>query len=430
MKSEIVKEEGPCRVIVSVEAGAEEIVPIRKRVRGEYAKRVRLPGFRPGKVPPARIQALYGKEIEQSSNQEIVNLFVDAAAKAAKDKGRDLARVVDLKDFKAEEAAATGTVVCDLEPAVALPDEAKWHVRKVDAEVTDEMLEARLADVRKMAASFRNAEGEDDAAEDDLAEVSFTSDLPKEGLSDAAARYAEDAGYWMQLRTDAFIPGLAEALRGKKPGEAFAFEAAFPADFRVADLAGKTVRYDLTLKTLRKYVPADDAAVVSRFNAKSMDEVRQNVKESLALTRQYEEGQRALNDLIAAIDASVSFDLPQTVLDRWTYDELASDQSNPLERFKDDPEGLRKDPAYAEAQKRAATRLRRHYTLLAAAKARDLKLSAQEADGAIATLAERLRMPAKEVVRRLRNNGRLEQVLEDALCQKVLNALVPACAVL
>ena len=64
------------------------------------------------------------------------------------------------------------------------------------------------------------------------------------------------------------------------------------------------------------------------------------------------------------------------------------------------------------------------------AKARDIKLTGEEADGAIAALADRLRMPPKEVVRRLRDNGRLSQVLEDTLCQKVLNALVPVCAVL
>ena len=161
-----------------------------------------------------------------------------------------------------------------------------------------------------------------------------------------------------------------------------------------------------------------------------MDEVRQNVKDSLGVQRQYEEGQRALNDLVNAIDASVSFELPASVLDRWTYDELYSDATNPLERFKDDPEGLRKDPVYAQAQERATKRLRRNYTLLAVAKARNIKLSGEEMDGALNALADRLRMPVKEVVRRLRENGRLNQVIEDTLCQKVLNELVSVCAVL
>ena len=431
MKTEIVKEEGPCRVVVATELTAEDVAPIRKKVNTLFAKRVRLPGFRPGKAPMARIEALYGKDIQQSVNQEILDAAVTDTKKTLEQQGRELARVVDVKDFKAEPGqGASLTAVLDLDPRFDLPEEAKWQVKKVDAEVTDEMLESRLADVRKMAASFRNAEGEETAAEDDLAEISFTSDLAKDGLSDAAARYVSDEGYWLQLRTDAFIPGLAEALRGKKVNDAFALDVTYPADFRVADLSGKAVHYDVTLKTLRKYVPADDAAVVARFNAKDMDEVRQNVKDSLGVTRQYEEGQRALNDLVNAIDASVSFDLPQSVLDRWTYDELYSDASNPLERFKDDPDGLRKDPVYAQAQERAAKRLRRNYTLLAVAKARDIKLTGEEADGAIAALADRLRMPPKEVVRRLRDNGRLSQVLEDTLCQKVLNALVPVCAVL
>lgn len=431
MKTEIVKEDGPCRVTVSTEVTAEEVAAIRKRVNATFAKRVRLPGFRPGKAPMARIEALYGKDIQQTVNQEIIDAVISDTQKFLDEQGREMARVVDLKDFQAEPGqAATLTATLDLSPRFDLPEETKWQVKKVDAEVTDEMLEARLADVRKMAASFRNAEGEETAAEDDLAEISFTSNLSKDGLSEVAARYVSDEGYWLQLHSDTFIPGLAEALRGKKVNDAFALDVTYPADFRVEDLANKAVHYDITLKTLRKYVPADDAAVVARFNAKDMDEVRQNVKDSLGVQRQYEEGQRALNDLINAIDASVSFELPESVVDRWTYDELYSDATNPLERFKDDPEGLRKDPVYAQAQERATKRLRRNYTLLAVAKARDIKLTGEEMDGTLNSLADRLRMPVRELVRRLRENGRLNQVIEDSLCQKVLNELVPVCAVL
>ena len=186
MKTEIVKEDGPCRVTVSTEVTAEEVAAIRKRVNATFAKRVRLPGFRPGKVPMARIEALYGKDIQQAVNQEIIDAVVSDSQKFLDEQGREMARVVELKDFKAEPGqAATLTAILDLAPRFDLPEEAKWQVKKVDAEVSDEMLEARLADVRKMAASFRNAEGEETAAEEDLAEISFTSNLSKDSATRA-----------------------------------------------------------------------------------------------------------------------------------------------------------------------------------------------------------------------------------------------------
>ena len=86
-----------------------------------------------------------------------------------------------------------------------------------------------------------------------------------------------DEEYWVQIREDAFIPELSSALRGKKIGETVEHSATYADDFRVTDLAGKTVKYTITIKSMRKMRPATDEGMLARFGVKDMDELRANL---------------------------------------------------------------------------------------------------------------------------------------------------------
>lgn len=426
MKTEVQKV-GACRVKLSVEATAEEIDPIYKGVRSAFTAQVKLPGFRPGKAPWERIEKLYGKGIQDEVNKRVVRKLMEAREEA---KVR-IAALVDVEQLKsAKGEGASATFVIDVEPEFKTPDTKKWQVKKIDDTVTDEEVQTRLNEVRRMAASFREATADDIATADDLVAIAFSSDLDKETLSDAAKHYAADDEYWVQLREDAFIPGLKDALTGKKLGETVEFSAQYAKDFRLTDLAGKDVKYTVTLKSMRKLTPADDAAVVARFGVKDMDELKGSVTENLKASKKYAEEQRASKELCEAIEASVKFDLPERVLDERIYDELSMDPSKPLETFKGDAEALKKSDVYKAAADRAAKTLRRTYVLLRLAEEREIKLTSEEMEAALDRLSQATGLKRPELMRRLVDNGRMDEFMERELASKMLGELLKECATL
>ena len=428
MKTEVQKVSA-CRVKVIVEATAEEIDPIYKGVRAAFTSQVKLPGFRPGKAPWERIEKLYSKNIQDELNQRVLGKLAEATRN--NDEIGHIAAVVDIVDVKhAKTEGASAGFVIDVEPTFTLPEIASIQVKKVDETISDEEFEERIADVRKMASSFRECTAEDVATEDDLVAIAFTSDLNKDELADSAKHYAADEEYWVQLREDAFIPGLKDTLLGKKLGEEAELTATYPADYRVTDIAGKTVNYKITLKTMRKQVAADDETLLKRFGAKDMDDFREQLRSNLEQSKRYTESQRASQDLCAAIENAVSFDLPERPLERAIYDELSMDPAKPLENFKGTEEELKAADFYAAATDRATKLLRRAYVLLQFARERGVKLEASDIDQALDNLARNVGIKKNELARRLQDNGRMDDFLDRELATKMLTQLLDECAVL
>ncbi|MDO5462351.1 MAG: trigger factor [bacterium] len=416
-----------CRANVTVEATAEEIDPIFKSVRASFTKQVKLPGFRPGKAPWAAIEKQYGDAIKEETAKQVTRKLMDAVQEAK----LKVATVVTIEDYKAEPGAgASAKIVLDLEPEFDLPEVSTWNVKKMETEISDDEVTAKIAEVRQMMSTFAEATADDVASEEDILAIDFTSDLNPEGLSDAAKRYVSDTNYWTQIREDAFIPGLKAALTGKKLGETVEFASTFPEDYAIPEVAGKTVNYKVTLSTLRKLKPATDEELVSRHEVKSMDELRDMAKKFLGDTKKAQEAARVKAEINNAIAAWATFELPERILDERIYDVLATDNTKPLETFKNDHEGLLKSDVYANAKKQATDRLHVTYTLEKLADAREVKLSNEEFEGALDRLASHVGMDKKKLVQRLLDNGRMNDFLSQERSDKMLSLLVDECAVL
>ncbi len=426
MKTDIQKV-GSCRIKFSVEAPVEVIDPIYKAVPKEYVAQAKLPGFRPGKAPLDQVKKLYGKAIQDTINQRVTATLYKAHEEAK----IDVEALVDVEGLRSGVGqGASATFILDVAPEFKLPDLKKWQVKKMDNSVSETEIQERMASIRRMAASFREATADDIATADDLLAISFTSDIAPDSVSSAAKHYIADDEYWVQLREDAFIPGLKDVLLGKKVGDKVVLKATYPKDFKVEELKGKKVTYDITVKSMRKLEPADDAAVIARFQVKSLDELTERAIESLKASKTYEEEQRALNALCEQIDKSLKFDLPERPLDSRIYDELMADPAKPLETFANDVEALKKSEAYKQASARAVAALRRSYALAALAKERNIKLTNEEVGVAINSLANSAGLQPQELTKRLIRNERMSGFLAHTLETKVLRELLKECAVL
>ncbi len=421
---------GPCRVKLTIEAPAEAIDPIFKNIRAAYTKETRLPGFRPGKAPWERIRQLYGESIDRRVNDEAIQALLKAAGEQLK---REVYCAVNVENLRAEpRKGASATLTLDLEPTVETPDPAAWKVAKPAAEVTDAELDGQMEQARKQGVTFRDAAEGDVAAEGDLLGFAFASDLDPAAEPETVKPFLSSEEYWTQVSPgdDHFLPGLGAALLGKKLGETATLDVAFPEDFHVKALAGRTVHYTLTPKSMRKATHLEGEALAKHYGLPDLDALRARIRENLAAAKAAQARSAAAQALREKIDGTLAFDLPEARLDRETYEYLAMDPEKPLEQFRGKPDELRQSPAYAKAKDEATKALRRRYALLKLADARGRKLSEKEFNDALDALAGRVGKGRRETLDVLVRNGRLGDFSETELVNRLFADLIDECAVL
>lgn len=210
---------------------------------GDAANRVRLPGFRPGKVPLKEVRRRYGQAVRAEVAGELMqSSFVDAVRQEElAPAGQPNLEVVKMDPGADFEFTATFEVF----PAVEVVDLGKLAVKRPEGEISDADLDdmvERLRDQHKEWVPVTRA-----AADGDQVTVDFEGRLDGEvfeGGKAEDARFVVGAGQMIEA-FDAGIRGLAADQSGE-------FDATFPDDYRAENLAGKTVTFAVTVKSVEE----------------------------------------------------------------------------------------------------------------------------------------------------------------------------------
>lgn len=208
---------------------------------GDAANRVRLPGFRPGKVPMKEVRRRYGKAVRAEVAGELMqSSFVDAVRQEdLAPAGQPNLEVVKMEPGNDFEFTATFEVF----PSVELADLGRVTIKRPEAEITesdvDDMVE-RLRDQRK-----EWQEVERGAQEGDRVTLDFEGRLDGEVFEGG---HAEDAAF--VVGAGQMIEDFDAGVRGLEAGDSGEFEATFPEDYRAEHLAGKTVTFSVQVKSV------------------------------------------------------------------------------------------------------------------------------------------------------------------------------------
>ncbi len=416
-----------CRVKLAIHAEAADIKDACSGVKQAFQKEAKVPGFRPGKAPWPMIEKMYGDSYKKELDQRVLQVCYSKALKSI-EPALDVCDVVDVKDLDVTPGQGmTCTVLIDLNPEVKAPDLKKMNVKAAEAAVADEAVEERITHLRGMVAGYENASDDDTVTENDLLAIAFTSDVPPEEVDEDARHWVKDDEYWVQLREDAFIPELREALVGKKKNVEIKHKVKYPADFHVKALAGKTVNYLITIKHFRKQKPATDEVLIQRMGVADMTELQAKIRENLMQTAEAAEESRITNEIVDYLIGAVSFDLPETALGTAVRDEVQRMLGNLRDVSEDELKQHEKEIIDA-AKKAAERRVRLRYLAQAVAKAEEIKLSKEEIDAALTKTAQAVKLSVPETLRRLQDNDRLDEFLTDELVAKVLKILRDRCA--
>jgi len=241
-----------------------------ERIQGEVDKRLqgiarsaRLPGFRPGKAPTKVLRQRYGNQIEIEVFGELVQ---SSFAEAVQEHALRLAGTPSIQPEIDQAARSFGfTATFEVLPQVELASLAGQVVKRPVAQLTDEDLVLMIERLREQRKTWVEAQRPSQAG--DRLTISYTGTLDGEPFDGGSA-----SGTTVELGTGRMIPGFEDGLVGASAGETRTLDLRFPESYQRADLAGRPVRFEVTVDAVSEpLLPEVDEAFARTFGVADGD---------------------------------------------------------------------------------------------------------------------------------------------------------------
>jgi trigger factor len=363
----------------------------------EIKDKVRINGFRPGKVPVAHLRRLYGK----SAMAEVIDAAVrEATASIVADHGLKLAMEPkitlptaenEVTELIAGKADLAYSVAMEILPKIELADFKSIELEKLVAEVTDAEVAKALDRIAEQNRPFVARSAGGTAQTGDKVTVSFTGTIdgaPFEGGS------GEDIA--VVIGSASFIPGFEEQLIGIAAGESRTITSTFPATYPSKMVAGKEAVFEVTAKSVEApgVVAAGDELAKS-LGMESLQVLEDALKDRLTREHAMATRQKVKRALLDALDERHKFELPPTLVEE-EFDNVWRTVLGDLEgqgrSFAD--EGTTEEAARAEYRRIAERRVRLGLVIAEIGANNDIKVTDEEMSRA---LVERARQfPGQE----------------------------------
>jgi trigger factor len=296
-----------CKRSIEIEIPLEEVERARERVTNSIKERVRLPGFRPGKAPINIIKSRFEGEIRN----EVLELLLPQAFRDRVQK--DELKVVgtpDITDLKFEPGQPIRFKAdFEIAPEFEIAEYRGLPVKYEEPTVSDAELEKRIEAMRENKAEYPNLDPRP-IENNDFVLVHLRS------LGGLAEPIEQDVQ--IQVGAEETLPAFNDALIGASPEAVIELDVTYPEEYGQEKLAGKTVRFELTPKFIRKKeLPAlDDEFARDLGDYQTLDELRDAVRKSIFNEKQYTAQQTAKEELIDRLVERNDFAVPQAYVDR------------------------------------------------------------------------------------------------------------------
>ena len=372
---------------------------IDKRAR-EYARKVRIPGFRPGKVPPEVIRQRFRAQVLEDAAEAIVNRVVFEELE-----GRGLRPLASPKvtDLKVDESQPmTFRAVFETLPLVEVPEYRGISVKARKAEVTDEQVEAEVERLREEAARYDPVEPRPAAAGDFVVlDVKFTT---------AEGKPRHDENVLVEIGAADNHKDLNAGLVGMSPGETKQVRIVMEEAQQSPPKAERAVDYTVTLKDIKKKVvpSADDEFAKDLGEFGSLAELREAVRKRLLAADERKVEREVRSALVEALVEKASFEVPEALVDRHMSARTENAARGLLYQGIDPGKAGVDWKNYREAQRDDSVKAAKADVLLdEIARREGIEVPEAEVDAEVARLAERLRKPKETLRRQMEKEGDL-----------------------
>jgi trigger factor len=313
--------------LLQISVPVETVRDAEDKAARRYASRVRLPGFRPGKAPPAMIKKKFADAIRQETLESLVQEAYKEVLEREKLKLASQPHVHDVKF--GENEPLTFELHFEVRPEIELARTQGFRVQRTERHVTDDQVREQIDQVREQKATWSPVE--DRPAPGDMVTVVLAT-------ADETGAIPEGKQYPLVLGAGQAIPGIEELIMEARPGQTVERPVKWPEDFPDESQRSKTKTVRVTLQDVkRKTLPElDDTFAREVGDFDSIDALRKAVRDDLESNAQRETEsevrQRLLDDIIGAnqfdvppswvsqlVDAYANaYQIPETEKERFT----------------------------------------------------------------------------------------------------------------
>jgi trigger factor len=390
--------------------------------------KVRMNGFRPGKVPVGHLRRLYGRSVMADVLQNAVN---EANQKIVADHGLKLAmepqvRFPEEKETVEAAMEAKGdlafTVALEVLPKIELVDLSGVTLTRLVAEVPAEDVQSVL---ERMAAAQRSysPKGEKAKAEEgDRLIIDFTGTLDGQPFDGGKGE-----GIILDLGSNQFIPGFEEQMLGARQGETRDVKVTFPVNYMAEHLAGRPAEFSVTVREVQ--APGElkiDDELAKSFGMETLDALKEAVKSQIGREYTAQSRRKLKKDLLDALDAAYSFELPPTLVEQEfanVWRQVENDLKTAGKSFAD--EGTTEEAARADYLKIAERRVRLGLVLAEIGDKAEIKINDDEVTQALIERARQFPGQEKQVWDYYRNNPQaLAELRAPIFEEKVVDHLL------
>ena len=311
MKSTVEKL-SPTRVRINVEVPFTELQPDIDTAFKQMAKQIRMPGFRPGKVPVKLLEARVDKQamFDQVIGDAVPGRYTEAVTNSdVRPLGQPEIEITN-KEYGQD---LTFTAEVDIRPEIELPDLEGLKITVDPIEVTDEEVDTELQNLR---ARFGTLKGVERAAENgDFVSIDLSATVDGEDVPEAKTE-----GLSHEIGSGQLIEGLDEAIVGLKEGESRDFTTTLAA----GEHAGQEAQVTVTVKSVKeRELPEPDdefAQLASEFD--TVDELKESLVEQVRRVKRIGQAEQIRDKALEVLLEQVDVPLPENIVQAQVDDTL------------------------------------------------------------------------------------------------------------
>lgn len=392
---------------MKVTVPAERVDRQRRAISQRLAGRVRMPGFRKGKVPTQVIERTYGPAIEQETLEQVVG---EAYREALEKEGFQPITQGAVENVEYERGSdLVFDVAFEVRPQVELERLGGFTVRREKPAVEDEQVAGVLDRVREEHAVWEPVQGEH-AVNGDMVSVEITA-LNDEG---EPMEGAKPRPYQIALGKGEARPEVEEAIRSILPGEESEFTLELPSEEEGGEAKPHRARVNLLAVKRPRLPELDDELARSVGDFESLEALRARIREDLERETESEAEAGVRRQLVEQIVEANPFEVPDTMVENYL---------DRLFRVKEPADRERMAEAIQGARPMAERAIKRMLVVERVAEMEGLEATPADLDARIEEMAARYGQSVEDVRRQLQKSDQLHALEDEITEEKVFTYL-------
>jgi trigger factor len=391
------------------------------KIARDYSKAARIPGFRPGKVPPKVVRQRFRDQILHDVAHGLIPRAVD---EALRERGVEPVDTPDIKDVVVEEGQPLKfTANFETVPPIDPGDYGSFTLHSKPNRVDDSAVEQALSQLRERAARYEPVEGRGVETGD-----SVLLDLERTAAAENGEPQTDKHdSINVDIGAPANPPGFDDALVGMVAGDRKTFDVSYPDDYAIEELAATTVKYDAAVKSIRKRaVPdLDDEFAKDVGDFDNLDALRARVRADLEHEMMHENEREVRAELLKQLAERVVVEVPPSLLEREVDRRVEEFVRRLIEQQVDPMRTNINWEEFREKQRDAATEAVKSALVLdEVARREGMTVSDADVDEEIARYAERTGRTPAAVRARLEKEGGLGRIYAGIRRERTVELLL------